>query len=212
MKNVYDILVNFKKIPYEFYEWNNTDDIIHIKKICSFKVDDFVLYDFMRHDVVIEKDFLDKIFEKTEYYYGKQIKKLDYACIIYNEDVVLALLFNKDGKVVGKSKLLFDEEKDVILNGKNISFYSINYNVIKENNYDLKFTRKESKIIFLLLKYLDKVYEEKKEDELRYLYYECYDEKEQDYNKCYFNLKKDVLNADFDIISKFKTFVKVLKK
>ena len=37
MKNVYDILVNFKKRAYEFYEWNKEDDIEHIKVIPSFK-------------------------------------------------------------------------------------------------------------------------------------------------------------------------------
>ena len=33
MKEVYDLLLNFKKIAYEFYEWNNDDEIINIKKI-----------------------------------------------------------------------------------------------------------------------------------------------------------------------------------
>ena len=33
MKNIYYILVNFKKIPYEFYEWNKEDDVKKKKKI-----------------------------------------------------------------------------------------------------------------------------------------------------------------------------------
>ena len=45
MKNIYDILVNFKKIPYEFYEWNKEDDVKHVKKMPSIKVSDSALYD-----------------------------------------------------------------------------------------------------------------------------------------------------------------------
>ena len=31
MNYIYDILLNFKKEFFEFYEWNLNDDIIHIK-------------------------------------------------------------------------------------------------------------------------------------------------------------------------------------
>ena len=212
MKNIYDILVNFKKIPYEFYEWDKNDDIFHIKKIYSFKVENNVLFDLMNYEVVVSKDFLDVIYEKTEYYYGKQIKKINYSCIIYSDEIALALLFDETGKIIGKSKLLFDEEQDVILNGKDVDNYDIKYNIVKKNNYTLKFTRKESKIIFLLLKYLDKVFDDKSEDELKYLYYECYNKKENNFKKCYLTLRKDILQANFDVINNFKTLVKVLKK
>ena len=33
MKNVYDIVVNYKKQAYEFYEWDKSDNITHIKVI-----------------------------------------------------------------------------------------------------------------------------------------------------------------------------------
>ena len=38
MKKTYDILVNYHKIAYEFYDWNKTDDVKHIKVIPTFKV------------------------------------------------------------------------------------------------------------------------------------------------------------------------------
>ena len=41
MKNIYDILVNFKKIPYEFYEWNKEDDERGCRKII--RLDDRVM-------------------------------------------------------------------------------------------------------------------------------------------------------------------------
>jgi len=33
MTYIYDILLNFKDDLYEFYDWNKTDNIIHIRKI-----------------------------------------------------------------------------------------------------------------------------------------------------------------------------------
>ena len=46
MNYIYDILLNFKKEFFEFYEWNLNDDIIHIRKIPVFKVRKNQLYDF----------------------------------------------------------------------------------------------------------------------------------------------------------------------
>ena len=57
MKNIYDILVNFKKIPYEFYEWNKEDDVKHVKKMPSIKVSDSALYDIFYNDAVVSKNF-----------------------------------------------------------------------------------------------------------------------------------------------------------
>ncbi len=63
MKNIYDILVNFKKIPYEFYEWNKEDDVKHVKKMPSIKVSDSALYDIFYNDAVVSKNFLEEIIE-----------------------------------------------------------------------------------------------------------------------------------------------------
>ena len=72
MKNIYDILVNFKKIPYEFYEWNKEDDVKHVKKMPSIKVSDSTLYDIFYNDAVVSKNFLDQIKDKTEILTGKR--------------------------------------------------------------------------------------------------------------------------------------------
>ena len=38
MNYIYDIYLNFNKTYYDFYEWNNNDKVMHIKKIPLFKV------------------------------------------------------------------------------------------------------------------------------------------------------------------------------
>lgn len=209
MKNIYDILVNFKKIPYEFYEWNKEDDVKHVKKMPSIKVSDSALYDIFYNDVVVSKNFLDQIKDKTEIFFGRTVKKVKYACVIYNDDVALSILLNDNGEIIGKSKLLFDEEEDVLK--EDVPVKEIDYNIIKKSKKISGLTRREEKIVLLLSKYLDKIHESKKNDEIKYMYFECFNEVEEDNEKAYKNLKNEVLKANLNVIETLKTLIKVLK-
>lgn len=209
MKNIYDILVNFKEIPYEFYEWNKEDDVKHVKKMPSIKVSDSTLYDIFYNDAVVSKNFLDQIKDKTEIFFGRTVKKVKYACVIYNDDVALSILLNDNGEIIGKSKLLFDEEEDVLK--EDVPLKEIDYNVIKKSKKISGLTRREAKIVLLLSKYLDKIYENKKNDEIKYMYFECFNKVEEDNEKAYKNLKNEVLKANLNVIETLKTLIKVLK-
>ena len=209
MKNIYDILVNFKKIPYEFYEWNKEDDVKHVKKMPSIKVSDITLYDIFYNDAVVSKNFLDQIKDKTEIFFGRTVKKVKYACVIYNDDVALSILLNDNGEIIGKSKLLFDEEEDVLKD--DVPLKEIDYNIIKKSKKISGLTRRETKIVLLLSKYLDKIYENKKSDEIKYMYFECFNKVEEDNEKAYENLKNEVLKANLNVIETLKTLIKVLK-
>ena len=209
MKNIYDILVNFKKIPYEFYEWNKEDDVKHVKKMPSIKVSDSTLYDIFYNDAVVSKNFLDQIKDKTEIFFGRIVKKVKYACVIYNDDVALSILLNDNGEIIGKSKLLFDEEEDVLK--EDIPLKEIDYNIIKKSKKISGLTRREAKIVLLLSKYLDKIHESKKNDEIKYMYFECFNKVEEDNEKAYKNLKNEVLKANLNVIETLKTLIKVLK-
>lgn len=209
MKNIYDILVNFKKIPYEFYEWNKEDDVKHVKKMPSIKVSDSTLYDIFYNDAVVSKNFLDQIKDKTEIFFGRTVKKVKYACVIYNDVVALSILLNDNGEIIGKSKLLFDEEDDVLK--EDVPLKEIDYNVIKKVKKISGLTRREAKIVLLLSKYLDKIHESKKNDEIKYMYFECFNKVEEDNEKAYKNLKNEVLKANLNVIETLKTLIKVLK-
>lgn len=209
MKNIYDILVNFKKIPYEFYEWNKEDDVKHVKKMPSIKVSDSTLYDIFYNDAVVSKNFLDQIKDKTEIFFGRTVKKVKYACVIYNDDVALSIFLNDNGEIIGKSKLLFDEEEDVLK--EDVPLKEIDYNVIKKAKKISGLTRREAKIVLLLSKYLDKIHESKKNDEIKYMYFECFNKMEEDNEKAYKNLKNEVLKANLNVIETLKTLIKVLK-
>lgn len=212
MKNVYDILVNFKRVAYEFYEWNSEDEIKHIKVMPSFKVSDKCVFDFLENNVKVDDVFLEKIKDKTEVYCGRIIKHINYACIFYSNEIVLAILFDENGNSIGKSKLLFDEADDIIEDAKRQKEEIINYEVVSISNINNNLTRKENKLIFLLNKYLKRIFEEKSYEELKYFYFECYNDDENNCDKAYNRLKASIINAEYEVINKLKNLIKVVKK
>lgn len=212
MKNVYDILVNFKKRAYEFYEWNKEDDIEHIKVIPSFKVSSKCLCDFINYRVKVDEEFLSQIYGKSETFNNHLIKTIDYACILHNDDVCLAVEFNSDGNLIGKSRLLFDEEEDVISQSSNLDETTLSYIIEDKTIIDKKYTRKELNTVSILERYLDNLYNKKEEDEIKYMYFECFDLMEEDIKKAYDNLKISVKEANLVVIERLRTLIKVLKK
>lgn len=212
MKNVYDILINFKKMPYEFYEWRKEDDIEHIKVMPSFKVSDKCLFDFINSQCSVKNDFLKLMEGKSEIFCNRLIKVIDYACIIFNNDCCLALEFDKQGKVIGKSKLLFDEADDVVTSGIDLPLTKIDYTVEYEIKLPTNYTRRQLNMIKILTKYLDTVFKKNEKDEIKYMYFECFDEIEENEVKAYKKLALYVNNADMNVINKLKSLIKVLKK
>lgn len=212
MKNTFDILVNFKKRAYEFYEWEKDDDIKHVKTIPTFKVSRDCLYDFINCNLVVEKSFLDIIYKKTEIFCKGIIKVLDYSCILFCEEKVLAVIFDNDGKLIGKSNLLFDEADDVVSSFGGLKETKIHYKIISTINFPCNCTRKESKKIDFLLKYINDIYTNKIDYEIEYIYFECFNKKNENVEEAYLELKKQVENYDFNVIKKISTLIKVLKK
>lgn len=212
MKNVYDILLNFKKIAYEVYEWNKDDEILHIKVIPSFKVDTKTLNDFMKYDLIVDNSFLEKIENKTEAFSPSKIMKIDFACVIFNNDIALALKMNKEGKVIGRSKLLFEESDDLVFSGMDLKEECIEYKVNSKIEYNPICTRKEFNIINNLCKYINSIYKDNCYDELKFIYLECFNHEELDMEKIYDKLINSLSNVNFNVINKLTSLVKTVKK
>ncbi len=212
MKNTYDILVNFKKRAYEFYEWNQDDDIKHIKTIPTFRISPSCLLDFYNSELVVSKEFLKKIENKTEVFCKGLVKTEKYACVLFCDYKVMAFTFDSNGKLTGKSNLLFDESDDIIKSCFNLEEIKINYNVISVYNIKGNYTRKEYKIIESLLSYLNSIYENKNSFEIKYMYLECFNKETKDEDKAYNELVSQVKLANFKVIEKLRDLIKVLKK
>ena len=208
MQKIYDILLNYKKNPYEFYEWNKTDNIDHIKSILCFKIKDDSLYDLINNDAKIDVNFLKIIKDKTELFGGKLVKNIEYACIFYSREVACAFEFYKYGRIKNRSYLLFDEEEDIILSGKLDKIVDIKYEIIKKYDYNDCITRNEAKKISQVTKYMDNI---KSKDEIKYIYFECFNEEEKDSSIAIKKLKEKIKNLDNNIIDKLTKVINIKK-
>ena len=208
MQKIYDILLNYKKNPYEFYEWSKTDNIDHIKSILCFKIKGDSLYDLINNDAKIDVNFLKIIKDKTELFGGKLVKSIEYACIFYSCEVACAFEFYKDGKIKNRSYLLFDEEEDIILSGKLDKVVDIKYEIIKKYDYNDCITRNEAKKISQVTKYMNNI---NSKDEIKYIYFECFNEEENDSSIAIKKLKEKIKNVDNNIIDKLTKVINIKK-
>ena len=193
MNYIYDILLNFKEDLYDFFDWNYSDDIEHIRKIPVFRIDCHSFKQIKENIVKFDLDFLNKLLNKTEVFDHKKVKQVEYAFLLSNGLEVLA--FKCDDKGISKyiSKLLIDEDTEVIEVCERLSEEKINYKTLK-NRF---FTRNEILIRKYLLKEIEECYKKKNYQKLHYLYVEYYDKEATSYQKMYndlINSMKDSLN------------------
>ena len=66
MNYIYDVLANFNDCFYDFYDWNDSDNIIHIKKLPILKVSIDFFNKIKYCDVLVGSCLLEKIYRKTE--------------------------------------------------------------------------------------------------------------------------------------------------
>lgn len=168
MTYIYDILLNFNEKYYDFYDWNKNDNILHVKKIPIYNVKDNVLKNIVYDKVVLDKEFLVNIKDKTEVFSKREIEKIKYSCLLCGEEKIVGVLFNEYGNVVGKSDLLVDEYNDILESREKNNYIDINY-ILEEikNNIDFN-TRLEIE----RKKYIKKELNKLGNEELSYIYYE----------------------------------------
>lgn len=210
MTYAYDILLNFKKNYFDFFEWNNNDEIIHIKKIPIIKIsnNDFSLFKYS--SIRFDKKFLHSIYNKTKKYYTKK-ENIKYSFLISNGYETIALKLNKNGINTYKSSLLLDEEEEITKIAINLEKEKIKYTILKKKQENLLKTRKEKETINHIINSLNKSYKNKETDKLKFLYLECFNNQENNIKKIYHTLKKETLNNDKNI-TKLENFFKITQK
>ena len=176
MLNVYDILLNLldSERVYEFFEWSNKDDVEHIKKMPMIKVSSNFLDNAINNTIVIDKSFLDEIYQKTEVYNHDRIGVIDYACLFTDGYKVLAIEFNSDGKSLFKSFLLLDEEDEILEVSNEIKLRTIPYKNIRKKVSNQYLTREEEYRKNYLIRELKNAKKHEKYEKINYLYEEIY--------------------------------------
>lgn len=187
---VYDLLVNFQdgvKL-YDFYEWNSNDQIEHIKKMCLVKINTNQMSDILKYNIKIEKTFLESIDSKTEVFKGNKIAIIPYACLFTDGNRVVAIEFFDDGVSVYKSKLIIEEEEDILSLADRINFYDFKYKKLTTNQSNIFLTRKEIYIKNFLVREINNCYKNEMYSKLNYLYSEYFNENSNDISKDYIKL------------------------
>lgn len=162
MDYIYDIILNFQNNYYEFYEWKKEDKLINIKKILIYKISNEDYLKLKHNDVVIDiKEF------------PKQIKMM----LVTNGEEVMGLLFEQSGKVIKRSSLLLDESEEILEEKEIIKNIKIKFlkNTSKKKILLGRIAEEQS---FFLEDFLSKIDLNKDKYLLKYIYYDIYQEEE----------------------------------
>ena len=209
MNYIYDVLSNFQLNYYDFFDWNKDDDILRIRKIPIIRIDNVTYTDFKYNKIKITDDFLTKIENRTEVFADKGIDTINYSAIFTNGKESMIIKFDSKGYNLYKSSMIIDEEREVLEDVETDRLFEISYEVIMKNSINFT-TRNESKIITKIIKDINNLYDNKEYDKLTYLYFECFDDKDNNYldikDKLINNLNND------KVINKIYNFMKLISK
>ena len=167
MNYIYDIYLNLNETLYDFFDWNKNDKLIHIKKIPVFKVSEETIKDFIHNQIKINEELLLQIYNKTEVW--NMSGKINYCALFSDNNTILVVDFNKNGKSIKKSFLFIDEELEVLEITNKLKERFIDYKILnKEKNiFKTRKQLKEEDFINKELKNMD-------ENKLNYIYFECF--------------------------------------
>lgn len=205
MNYIYDIVLNFNKEYYNFFEWNKRDNIVNVKKIPLFLVNNDTFKMFKYDNVTVSSDFINLIKDKT-YTYSRI--KIGNTSLITNGKEVIAVLFNDKGELIKRSSLLLDEEEEVLNEIEGNKIYSID--ILKKQKVkieNINRTQKEKKEF--LIKYISK---EKNDINLKYLYYDYFEKDENDSGVIKNILISEIKNDWNKKLDKFYETVKIFNK
>ena len=210
MNYIYDVLADFSEELYDFFDWNVEDNISHIRKIPLFKINTVQLHEICTNQVIFSKEFLEKIYQKTEIFTNRSVKTIPYACLLSDGSYVVAIQLRKE-KILEKSHLLLEEELEVIDTCGKLKEQTLSYQIVRSKERDPFRTRKQMDMETYLKKELRKLEREADQGKISYLYYECFNEKEENQAEIFQKIQRS-LEEDFDTISKkLYSFFKLLQ-
>ena len=183
MNYVYDVMLNFQKDFFDFYEWNIEDKLINIHKIPILKVSNQDFKNIKNSQVKFDKSFIPK----------NKNQKHNHVFLISNGKNVIGIKLNKNGTNYYKSSLLLNDEEEIVNNIKKKENNKIKYKIIKNNNKNYYLTRNERKRKKEVYQKLHKLFQNKEEEKIKYIYLECFNKTENNVIKAYNIIKKEIL-------------------
>lgn len=209
MNYIYDILLNFNRKLYDFFDWDINDNIIHIRKIPIYRTDSKTLLDFRDFHIKVDHSFLNQIQNRTEIFTSKDVDVMEYATLLTDGSSVLALKFAPDGSCLGKSFLLVDEDEEVLDISKRLKESMIHYEMLKQDSYVPLKSRKEQKMEKFVGDELKKSKKEQAFEKLEYLYFECFGKWEESVDKIMNQFQNQLKKGNYEMTEKLYDFFKL---
>lgn len=193
MNYFYDLLVNLNERLYEFYEWEKDDEIIHLKKIPIFKISKEDLLSFTNNDIKVNKEFIQSIHQKAESY--EKNTDINNIVLFANNIGTLVLEFDKQGNSIYRSKLLLEEELEVLEYLYSLKLTKIDYQIVKplRHNNEIRQIRHIKRFIETEINSLCQNHNISK---LKYLYSEITSNNCENFEKIKKELD-DIIKSDF---------------
>ena len=208
MNYIYDILLNFQKEYYEFYEWNKNDEIYHMRKIPIIKINDKQFEEIKNNKIKFSTSSLKYFSNKAEKFNKNNIIKIKYIAVFANNNETIAIKLNQNGYITHKSSLILEEQEEVLEILKFTNSITLNYQIIEKKKKEAFKTRFEIENEKFIIKEQNKIYKENNLNKLNYLYLECFNKTENNINIAYKKLKKEIYQAN----SNFHKIYNILKK
>lgn len=192
MKYIYDIVLNFNKILYDFYEWNRTDNFVNIKKIPIIRINNKDFINILNNNIKLNNKLFETIKNKTELYENKK----DNCLLIINNCNIIGLKFNEKGITTHISSLNVIDELDIIeLNiKKEITF---KYQILDKRKNVLA-TRLECQNKEKIKCEINSLNLNKDKEKIKYIYFEYFGKKEANCSKALKKLKSKIKYENFN--------------
>ena len=203
MTYIYDVTLNFNEVLYDFFEWNNSDNLIHVKKIPIFKVSNDTFLNVLTYEVQLSDEILYKIKDKTDTY-GKKTKSFT-SCLIRNEDNIIALKFDDNGISKQVSSIIIEEELDILEIRVSMT-KSFEYKTLNKRKF-LTSTRYDSLNRTYLQKQINSLNIDNDREKIKYLYFEYFGKYINDEKTALNKLKKEIIKDNYN--NNLKDFFKL---
>ncbi len=197
MNYYYDIILNWnEEAAYDFYEWNDTDYLELIKKIPLFRIRHKSLIDIISNKIKVNSEFLELIKDRTIISGKNLINKVMYASLFTDGKNIIAIEFNSEGYSISYSKLLIDDELNVLEVSYDLRDYTLEYEIIEPLKLVVNLRQEEEAKRLIILE-LNNLYQKKDSAKLKYLYYEYKKNTKENIEEIYKELL-NTLKEDFD--------------
>lgn len=179
MNYYYDVMINLQDKYCQFYEWDITDNLMHIKKIIINHVDSTTYEDIYSNKIKVTSSFLESIYNKAKL---KDNTLIPYMAIFCDTKNAMVIEFNEYGESISKSSLLLEDEINICELTYNVGKKTLDYEKLSPEGEKIE-TKQIERIKKLILLEINKAYEEENFSKLKFIFVEWFGYLEDDINK-----------------------------